>query len=119
MDGVAARQLCHDIFDNFTQALRSGGFVNGSPMHTSAELTDFLEYLPTQRVAASLKYHYVKQTATTWKINHLRDIAALSVAVPYADADVWDVATHRAHLDEEFGTPIFKSLTDLAAYLGL
>ena len=35
MDGVAARQLCRDIFDNFTQALKSGGFVNGSPMHTS------------------------------------------------------------------------------------
>ena len=29
------------------------------------------------------------------------------------DADVWDVATQRAHLDDEFGTPIFKSLTDL------
>jgi hypothetical protein len=124
MDGVAARQLCRDIFDNFTQALKSGGFVNGSPMHTSGELTDFLEHLPTQRVATSLKYHYVKQTATTWKISHLRDIAALSVAIPYTDAvvtdaDVWDVATHRAHLDDEFGTPIFKSLTDLAAHLGL
>ena len=75
-------------------------------------------------MATSLKYHYVKQTATTWKINHLRDIAALSVAIPYTDAvvtdaDVWDVATHRAHLDDEFGTPIFKSLTDLAAHLGL
>jgi hypothetical protein len=33
------------------------------------------------------------------------------------DADVWDVATQRAHLDDEFGTPIFKSLTDLATYL--
>lgn len=35
------------------------------------------------------------------------------------DADVWDVATHRARLDAEFGTPIFKSLTELVTYLGL
>ena len=124
MDGIAARQLCRDIFDNFTRALKSGGFVTGSPMHTRGELTDFLDHLPTQRVATALKYHYVKQTTTTWEINHLRDIAALSVAIPYTDAvvtdgDVWDIATHRAHLDAEFGTPIFKSLTDLAAHLGL
>ena len=124
MDGVAARQLCRDIFDNFTRALKSGGFVTGIPLRTREELTDFLEHLPTQRVATSLKYNYVKQASTTWRINHLRDIEALSVAIPYADAvvtdaDVWDVATHRAHLDDEFGTPIFKSLTELATYLGL
>jgi hypothetical protein len=64
----------------------------------TGEPADFLEQLPTQRVAASLKYNYVKQTSTTWKINHLRDIEALPVAIPYTDAvvtdaDVWDVAT--------------------------
>jgi hypothetical protein len=122
MDGVAARQLCRDIFDNFTRALRSGGFVTGIPLRTREELTDFLEHLPTQRVATSLKYHYVKQASTTWKVNHLRDIEALSVAIPYTDAvvtdaDVWDVATERAHLGDEFGTPVFKSLTELAVYL--
>jgi hypothetical protein len=35
------------------------------------------------------------------------------------DADVWDVTTHRARLDAEFGTPIFKNLTELVTYLGL
>lgn len=124
MDGVAARQLCRDIFGNFTRALASAGFVTSLPLRTRAELTDFLEHLPTQRVATSLKYHYVKQAATTWKINHLRDIEALSVAIPYTDAvvtdaDVADVATQRAGLDAEFGTPVFKSLTELATYLGL
>ena len=49
---------------------------------------------------------------------------ALSVAIPYTDAvvtdaDVWDVTTHRARLDAEFGTPIFKSLTELVTHLGL
>ncbi len=46
------------------------------------------------------------------------------MAIPYTDAvvtdaDVADVATQRAGLDAEFGTPVFKSLTELATYLGL
>jgi hypothetical protein len=81
MDGVAARQLCRDILDNFKRALASAGFVTSFPLRNKEELTDFLERLPTQRVATSLKYNYVKQTSTTWKINHLRDIEALSVAI--------------------------------------
>jgi hypothetical protein len=104
MDAVAARQLCRDIFDNYKRALASAGFITSFPFRNKKELTDFLEHLPTQRVATSLKYNYVKQASTTWKINHLRDIAALSAAIPYTDAvvtdaDVWDAATHRAHLD--------------------
>jgi len=99
--GVAARQLCRDIFDNYKRAMASAGFVTSFPFRNKEELTDFLEHLPTQRVATSLKHNYVKQTSTTWKINHLRDIEALSVAIPYTDAvvtdaDVWDAATHRA-----------------------
>lgn len=49
---------------------------------------------------------------------------ALSVAIPYADAvvidaDVWGVATSQTHLNTEFNTPIFKSLTQLIEHLGL
>ena len=99
--GVAARQLCRDIFDNYKRAMASAGFVTSFPFRNKEELTDFLEHLPTQRVATSLKHNYVKQTSATWKINHLRDIEALSAAIPYTDAvvtdaDVWDAATHRA-----------------------
>jgi hypothetical protein len=124
MDAVAARQLVRDIFENFKRALANAGFVTSFPFCNREELTDFLEHLPTQLVATALKYHYVKQAGTEWKINHLRDIEALSVAIPYTDAvvtdaDVWDVATHRAHLDTEFETPIFRSLTELVTYLGL
>ena len=37
MDGVAARQLCRDIFGNFTRALASAGFVTSLPLRTRAE----------------------------------------------------------------------------------
>ena len=72
--GVAARQLCRDIFDNFKRALPNDGFVTCFPFRNKQELTDFLEHLRTQRVATALKYHYVKQASTTWQINHLRDM---------------------------------------------
>jgi hypothetical protein len=34
MHGVAARQLCRDIFGNYKQALASAGFVTSSPCAT-------------------------------------------------------------------------------------
>ena len=44
------------------------------------------------------------------------------MTVPYCDIVVtdsaaWNTAVNRAHLDKEFGTAIFRSLTDLAAHL--
>jgi len=69
-----------------------------------------------------LQYHYLKNSNKHWKINDLRDNAALATAIPYCDivvtdGEVWDVAVNRAHLDKEFGTLIFRSLADLAACL--
>ena len=124
MDAIAARQYIRDIFDNFKRALLGAGFTTRFPFRDKQELTNFLEHLPTQRVATSLKYNYVKQTSIKWKINHLRDIEALSVAIPYTDAvvtdaDVANAATRGARLDAEFGTPVFKNLTELVEYLGL
>ena len=69
-----------------------------------------------------LQFHYLKNSNKHWKINDLRDNAALSTAIPYCDivvtdGEVWDVAVNRAHMDKEFGTLIFRSLADLAACL--
>ena len=124
MDAISARQYIRDIFDNFKRAMLSAGFTTSWPFRGKEELTDFLAHLPTQRVATSLKYQYVKQTSTKWKVNHLRDIEALSVAIPYTDAvvtdaDVASAATRGVRLDAEFDTRIFKNLAELATYLGL
>ena len=124
MDAISARQYIRDIFDNFKRAMLSAAFTTSWPFRGKEELTDFLEHLPTQRVATSLKHQYVKQTSTKWKINHLRDIEALSVAIPYTDAvvtdaDVANAATRGTPLDAEFNTPVFKSLAELVKYLGL
>jgi hypothetical protein len=87
-------------------------------------MTDFLMSLPSRRVATMIQYHYLKDVERDWDINDLRDIFALSSAIPYCDMVVtdrkaWDVTTKRAHLGEEFDTQIFPTLDDLVAHLGL
>jgi hypothetical protein len=69
-----------------------------------------------------MQFHDLKDVHRDWKINDLRDIAALSIAIPYCDVVVTDkkacdTAANRAHLDREFSTPIFSKLTDLADHL--
>jgi hypothetical protein len=68
-----------------------------------------------------MQFHYLKDVNRPWKIIDLRDILALSAAIPYCDAVVTasDVTKKRAHLDVEFDTEIFCSLDDLVEHLGL
>jgi hypothetical protein len=123
LDAIYARQFLFEFRDNYTRALLSAGFAGKrTPFHSKEELSKFLESMPSRRVATMLQYHYLKDVGKRWKINDLRDNAALSQAIPYCDivvtdSEVWDVAVNRAHLDREFETPIFRRLTDLAAYV--
>jgi hypothetical protein len=122
LDAVCARHFLFEFRDNYTRALMSAGFMQSTPFHNKEQLTDFLMSLPSRRVATMLQFHYLKNGGKHWKINDLRDNTALSEAIPYCDivvtdSEVWDVAVNRAHLDREFDTPIFRRLTDLAAYL--
>lgn len=126
LDAICERQLNFDIGDNFTRALISAGFYKSWPvgLRGKAQLTDFLMSLPSRRTAAMIQFHYLKDVNREWNINDLRDILALSAAIPYCDAVVtdrkaWDVTKNRAHLDVEFGKQIFASLDDLVEQLGL
>jgi hypothetical protein len=124
LDAVCARQLSFEILDNYTHALINAGFTKSSPMRSKEELTDFLMHLPSRRVAAMIQLHYLQDIDRQWTINDLRDIHALSVAIPHCDVVVtdkkaWDAAANRAKLGTEFNTEIFCRLTDLVAHLGL
>jgi hypothetical protein len=123
LDAIYERQFCCEFLDNYTRALMSAGFVGQRrPFHSKKDLSAFLESMPSRRVATMLQFHYLKDKHKRWKINDLRDNAALSKAIPYCDvvvtdSEAWDLAVNRAHLDREFGTPIFRRLTDLMTYL--
>ncbi len=124
LDAIYARQLTIDIENNFVQALLNAGYSMNRrpPLRDRDSLTTLLTSMPSRRVATMLQYHYLKDSNKHWKINDLRDNAALAMTIPYCDIVVtdsaaWNTAVNHAHLDKEFGTAIFRSLTDLAAYL--
>ncbi len=124
LDAICERQFIFEFLDNYTRALLSAGFNarRRPPFNTREQLTDFLMSLPSRRVATMIQFHYLKDVQRDWTINDLRDIAALAKAIPYCDIVVtdkkaWDVSVNRAHLDTEFGTHIFRRLTDLTAHL--
>jgi hypothetical protein len=123
LDAISARQFTFGFLDNYTHALINAGFTkNRRPFHSKEEYTDFLMSLPSRRVASMMQFHYLKDVHRDWKINDLRDIAALAISIPHCDVVVTDnkacdTAVNRAHLDSEFGTAIFSRLTDLASYL--
>jgi len=123
LDAICARQFLFEFRDNYTRAVMSAGFIGKRTVFRSKEeLTKFLMSMPSRRVATMLQCHYLKDTNKHWKINDLRDNLALSQAIPYCDlvvtdSEVWDVAVNRAHLDQEFETPILRRLTDLPPLL--
>jgi hypothetical protein len=52
-----------------------------------------LTLMPSRPVATMLQYHYLKDSNKHWKINDLRDIAALAMTIPYWGIVVTDSAS--------------------------
>jgi hypothetical protein len=123
LEAICARQYTFDFLDNLTHALISAGFTKDRrPFRDKQDMASFIMALPSRRVVSMMQFHYLKDVNRDWKINDLRDIDALSIAIPYCDIVVtdkkaYDTAKKRAHLDQEFSTVILSSLVDLAKYL--
>jgi hypothetical protein len=124
LDAICAQQFYFEIEDNWVRALTNASYSAGRwpPLRSKEALTEFLMSMPSRRVTTMMRYHYLQDVGRDWTINDLRDITALAQAIPYCDIVVtdkkaWDTAVNRAHLDTEFGTAVFRRLTDLAAYL--
>lgn len=121
-DAIVARQLMFDMRAFRTPTLIKAGFgMDDWPLDGKDELTAFLLSLPSRKVAAELQIYIVRDHTYNWKINDLRDIDALSIAVPYCDVVVTDKAAWAAvtgqHLDTAFNTVVLRRLSDLGTYL--
>jgi hypothetical protein len=46
--------------------------------------------MPSRRVASMIQFHYLQDVQRDWTINDLRDIHAVSMAIPYCDIVVTD-----------------------------
>jgi hypothetical protein len=87
LDAICARQFYFEIEDNLARAITNAGYTRHWPplLQGKQALTEFLMPLPSRRVSIMMQYHYLKDLQRSWKINDLRDIAALSRAIPYCD----------------------------------
>jgi hypothetical protein len=123
-DIVAANELAVEILDQFTIAIQRAGIAPTDLLEAAdakERMTRILWAMPSRRVAMAVKEGYFRNSDHNWTISDLRDIAALSLAVPYCEVVVTDrqvaAALQRPRFNEEFGTAIFSQLGELLDYL--
>jgi hypothetical protein len=125
---VQVRELIHELAQLFGETFREHGmsldrliFQGNSVESRRSFVSEFLDSMPSVRVAVDLKtglFHNNKRGVT---VNDLYDIDAMSFAVPYCDVVVADKAVEnalwRVDTAERFGTMITKQLSDVVAVL--
>lgn len=82
---------------------------------------DFAERIPTMRVAAEIKFELFLNPARKWSYNMVRDIDALSVAIPYCHVVVTDkdasALAQRTGAPQRLGSLVTSNLLGLPEHL--
>lgn len=89
----------------------------GNPKTSLARIIEFCERVPTLRVAVEMKLEIFRDPGRRWSWNMLRDIDALSLAIPYchvvvADRDALSLA-ERSRAPQRYDTAMTASLQEL------
>ncbi|MCS5735096.1 hypothetical protein [Herbiconiux daphne] len=117
-----AREITHEYGVTFQTILNEyhltiGSIVSGTKADTRARMMTFSERVPTMRIAVDMKLELFRNPSRPWTWNMVRDIDALSVAVPLCDVVVGDRdALHllrRSGAPERYGTTVTEKLEDL------
>lgn len=124
---VMAREMEHEyarlLSELFAEYRVSYATIAGGStgMAMRAKAIAFTERVPTARISADLKVEIFRDRNRRWSWNMLRDIDALSVAVPYCHLVIADrdaaALLRRTGADKLYGTTVTASLQDLPAYL--
>jgi hypothetical protein len=123
---VFARELTHEYLDILNALLIEyrvtfDAIAGGDPATRRARIMQFSERIPTLSIAAEMKLEIFRNRGRTWTWNMLRDIDALSMAVPYCravvtDRDALDLL-HRTQACVRCGTEAISDLQELPALL--
>lgn len=120
-DVVRARYVIFELMDMLTESLVARGLEIEDVRSDRASSQRLVDAMPSADVAVTLLAQYHRDATFKWKRNHIFDIDALSVAVPYCDLIATDKqavdALNRARVTERTGSQIFQSLGELAACL--
>jgi len=91
--------------------------VSGNRSKSRAQMIEFGERVPTLRISAEMKLEIFRNPNRAWTWNMLRDIDALSVALPYChvvvvDRDALDLV-RRTGAPNRYGTTVTANLEEL------
>jgi hypothetical protein len=126
---LQARELVHEYMDPFVEMLaeyglsidRALGIDLDRPGSARPAAVAFTDDIPTLRLAVDLKYHLFRNTSIIPTTNHLYDIDALSLAIPYCHAALGDKEMssflRRSRTTEWTGTAILSGLGELVERL--
>lgn len=121
-----ARELMHEYGAVLQAILREyrltiGSIANGAKAGARAQMIAFSERVPTMRISVDMKLELFRNSGRSWSWNMVRDIDALSVAVPYCHVVVCDRdALHlvrRSGAPDRYGTTMTTNLHDLPELL--
>jgi hypothetical protein len=120
-DVIRARYVALELMEPVNDGLAARALEIGDVWSSVEASRRVVDAMPSGDVAVSLLTEYHRDPTLKWKRNHIFDIDALSVAVPYCDVVVADGDAidklRRSRVAERLGTPIFLSLADLVANL--
>jgi hypothetical protein len=121
---LLARELSHEYLD-LLNSLFAEYRLSLSAISPTADgvksrdrVVAFVERVPTLRISAEMKLEIFRDSNRRWSWNMLRDVDALSIAIPYcdvvvADKDAADLA-RRTEALKRHGTVVISRLEELA-----
>lgn len=124
---LLARELMHEYSHLLDRMLREyrltfaaiAGGSNGKASRRRA--VEFAERVPTLRIAADMKLEVFRNPGRRWSLNMLRDIDALSVALPYCRAVVADrdaaALVQRSSAPSRYGSVVIHELSRIPEVL--
>jgi len=90
-DVVWARELYWEIGPRLPELMGLAGMTEHAFFRYGKEwITEFLEDLPSVAVQQQIRRQLFAKGSRPWKINDIRDLDALSLAIPYCDVVVTD-----------------------------
>lgn len=120
---LLARELSHEYLDLlnslFTEYRLSLWDISPTAdgVKSRKRIVSFVERVPTLRIAAEMKLEIFRDSNRAWSWNTLRDIDALSIAIPYCDVVVADkdaaALARRTNAPARHGSIVVSRLDEL------
>ena len=124
---LLARELMHEYSDLLDRVLREYRLTFAAIAGSSNEkasrrrAVEFAERIPTLRIAADMKLEVFRNPGRGWSLNMLRDIDALSVALPYCRAVIADrdaaALVQRSSAPRRYGSVVTHELSQIPELL--